>query len=69
MHNHLHSTMVLLKWTNNTNIVTGTIISTFHYGSIKIEILNIYECGLRESTFHYGSIKILFMFDLYGIYL
>ena len=32
--------------------------STFHYGSIKISLKEIFDINVTVSTFHYGSIKI-----------
>ena len=34
------------------------IVSTFHYGSIKIEMIVVTYKHEERSTFHYGSIKM-----------
>ena len=49
------------------------IVSTFHYGSIKIEMIVVTYKHEERSTFHYGSIKIkqhkylhLYLLDLHS---
>ena len=55
---NLHSTMVLLKLRVLYTPSALSLLSTFHYGSIKIHFGK--KCVIRglKSTFHYGSIKI-----------
>ena len=51
--------MVLLKLCGNAIIKKGAIISTFHYGSIKISFYDNIIHKIKKSTFHYGSIKMI----------
>ena len=39
---HLHSTMVLLKSIIKDSIINKSWISTFHYGSIKMDIIRLF---------------------------
>ena len=55
---YLHSTMVLLKFSNITSDFKPFTTSTFHYGSIKINENLVGVINKYKSTFHYGSIKI-----------
>ena len=51
--------MVLLKLAFDQQKYWALKLSTFHYGSIKIEEMENKFNVVFESTFHYGSIKIL----------
>ena len=51
--------MVLLKSIKNSSNNIVVTLSTFHYGSIKIDISLSFEHSTMKSTFHYGSIKII----------
>ena len=55
---HLHSTMVLLKFTK----ITGENSTDFNLHStmvlLKSLVVNGYGAKQDKSTFHYGSIKI-----------
>ena len=57
--NHLHSTMVLLKLVISIVYSPNKLVSTFHYGSIKIAAHVLIVAPSGKSTFHYGSIKML----------
>ena len=50
--------MVLLKLAFDQQKYWALKLSTFHYGSIKIEEMENKFNVVFESTFHYGSIKI-----------
>ena len=51
--------MVLLKSIFILLDLINPVISTFHYGSIKILSKPKISIPLSLSTFHYGSIKII----------
>ena len=50
--------MVLLKYEYYEYVEPKVYISTLHYGSIKILVINNDKRLKIKSTFHYGSIKI-----------
>ena len=50
--------MVLLKSREGSDSYYDVVVSTFHYGSIKMVESYALILQILQSTFHYGSIKI-----------
>ena len=55
--------MVLLKLSLALGVTPNDLLSTFHYGSIKIDLEKLCYHAKFLSTFHYGSIKINIQFN------
>ena len=51
--------MVLLKLESLVDVAIQQGLSAFHYGSIKMGLVNDFKEWIITSTFHYGSIKII----------
>ena len=54
---HLHSTMVLFKLNDWTDLVYSNKF-TFHYGPIQIKYITKSLTAVTKFTFHYGPIQI-----------